>query len=127
MDDLGRTSIEDIWGGSDRNKSEGVILKAVWLIMSVQPVDLEAARRLDFGEHSWSVTEQDVILYALSLGCPWNDGRHVYENHEDFETLPFFAVLALYKGALGSVDLSSFLPDYSPVHCLHVSSQQPGR
>lgn len=87
--------------------------------MGSQGLDLEAARLAQFGEHSWVYTERDVILYALSLGCAWSEGRYVYENHEGFQALPTMPVLALYHGALASVDLSDVLPNFNPALLLH--------
>ena len=78
-------------------------------------VDLPAAQQLDFGQHDWSFTERDVILYALSVGASWEEGRYVYENHEDFAALPTFAVLPLHSGALAALDLSAVLPNFNPV------------
>ena len=82
---------------------------------SERRVDLEAARQLDLGRHVWKYTERDVILYALGLGCDWHESRYVYENNGDFAPLPTFPVLALYQGALQSLDIDRLLPNYNPV------------
>lgn len=68
---------------------------------------------------SWTYTEKDVILYALSIGCTWDEARFVYENDEDFAPLPTFGVLALHKeGALDSIDFAKLVPNYNPVSVL---------
>ena len=87
-------------------------------------VNLKAARQISFGSYEWAYAERDVILYALGLGCGWNEGRYVYENHEDFQVLPTFPVLALYHGALSGVNLAETVPNYSPVHSLSNSGMQ---
>ena len=71
---------------------------------------------------SWTYTEKDVILYALSVGCTWDEAKFVYENNEDFAPLPTFGVLALHKeGALDALDLGKLVPNYNPVRlqCRH--------
>lgn len=82
--------------------------------MSGQGLDLHAAQQLDFGSFTWAYAERDVILYALSVGCGWNEGRWVYENHEDFEPLPTFALLLIHQG-IQQIDMSRVLPKYNPV------------
>ena len=65
---------------------------------------------------SWTYSEKDVILYALSVGCNCIEANNVYENDENFAPLPTFGVLALHKeGALDSIDFSKLVPNYNPV------------
>ena len=64
---------------------------------------------------SWTYSERDVILYALSVGCTSEETAYVYECHAKFGVLPTFGVLPLYNGGLKSVDLSSLVPNYNPV------------
>lgn len=56
-------------------------------------VDLSIVGR-EYGPWEKSWTPDDVMLYALSLGCGWDDLRFVTENSEgiDLEVLPTFAV-----------------------------------
>ena len=64
---------------------------------------------------SWTYSERDVILYALSVGCTSKEIAYVYECHANFGVLPTFGVLPLYNGGLKSVDLTGLVPNYNPV------------
>jgi hypothetical protein len=64
---------------------------------------------------SWKYTERDVILYALSIGCTWEESQYVYENADGFSPLPTFGVLPLHNGALNSMDLTNLVPNFNPV------------
>ena len=85
--------------------------------MGPRVVDVEAARRADYGTFTWRYSERDVILYALSLGCRWDEKRYVYENAEDFGALPTFGVLPPYHDVLPSLPLHSIVPNFNPVRC----------
>jgi hypothetical protein len=89
--------------------------------MGPQAVDVEAAQRADYGSFTWRYTERDVVLYALSLGCHWNEARYVYENAEGFGALPTFGVLPPYHDVLPSLPLHRLVPNFNPVRSWHYS------
>jgi len=68
---------------------------------------------------SWQYTERDVILYALSVGCSWEESRYVYENSGGFLALPTFGVLPLHNGALNALDFTDLVPNFNPMLLLH--------
>ena len=68
-----------------------------------------------FSASSWTYSERDVALYALSLGCTASELQYVYENDQDFTPLPTFAVLTLFNGAMELIDISSLVPNFNPV------------
>ena len=61
--------------------------------MRAMSVDLGVMGR-EYGPWEKSWTRDDVMLYALAVGCGWDDLRFVTENSEDIdlEVLPTFAV-----------------------------------
>lgn len=73
---------------------------------------------------SWDYSEKDIVLYALSLGCKWDETSSVYYGHQSLEPLPTFGVLALHQNAaLDSVDFSKIVPNFNPVRfqlCLSI-------
>jgi acyl dehydratase len=93
--------------------------------MGPQAVDVDAARRADYGSFTWRYTERDVVLYALSLGCHWDEARYVYENAEGFGALPTFGVLPPYHDVLPSLPLHRLVPNFNPVRSWHSSECRP--
>ena len=71
---------------------------------------------------TWVYTEKEVILYALSVGCSWEESRFVYENDEHFAPLPTFGVLPLHNGALSSVEFQDLVPNFNPVRLSSTST-----
>ncbi len=71
--------------------------------------------KTEIGPFSWSYSERDTILYALGVGCHWEDQRYVFEGHSDFAALPTLAVIPPYHDVLASVPLQDVLPKYNPV------------
>ena len=63
----------------------------------------------------WRYSERDVILYALSVGCSWEESQYVYENADGFAALPTFGVLPLHNGALNALDFTNLVPNFNPV------------
>ncbi len=61
--------------------------------MRAMSVDLRIVGR-EYGPWEKTWTRDDVMLYALSLGCGWDELRFVTENSEgiELEVLPTFAV-----------------------------------
>ena len=83
--------------------------------MQQPKIGFAAAKLRDYGTSTWTYTEKDVILYALSLGCGWSQSRFVYENAADFAPLPTFGVLTLHNGGLDQAPLQDLVPNYNPV------------
>lgn len=85
--------------------------------MRAMAVDLGIVGR-EYGpwEKSWS--RDDVMLYALAIGCGWDDLRFVTENSEgiDLEVLPTFAVKVGIAGPGFSFDDFGEVPMESIVH-----------
>lgn len=86
--------------------------------MAGKVVDVNAVRRASYGTFTWRYTERDVMLYALSLGCRWDEARYVYENAEEFAALPTFGVIPPYHDLLPSLPLDKIVPKFNPVRCL---------
>ncbi|KAI5308498.1 bifunctional hydroxyacyl-CoA dehydrogenase/enoyl-CoA hydratase fox2, partial [Ascosphaera atra] len=63
-------------------------------------------------------TDRDVILYALSLGAKRTELPLVYENHENFQTLPTFGVLPWFN-ATTPFNLDDVVKNFSPMMLLH--------
>ena len=70
---------------------------------------------MQFPASSWAYTERDVMLYALGVGCTWDEPRYVYENSAAFCALPTFGVLTPYHGVLAALPLHRLLPNFDPV------------
>ena len=73
---------------------------------------IEDFKRSQHPSAKWQYDFRDVILYALSIGCPRTERKFVYENDKDFQALPSYAVLALHKAELRCHHL---LPNFDPV------------
>ena len=85
--------------------------------MRAMAVDLTIVGR-EYGPWEKSWTRDDVMLYALALGCGWDDLRFVTENSEgvDLEVLPTFAVTVGIAGPGFSFDDFGDVPMESIVH-----------
>jgi len=64
-------------------------------------MDPELAIKQPPREEIFEYKAKDVILYALGVGATTKDDlKYLYENHEDFQALPQFAVITSVSGAL---------------------------
>lgn len=81
---------------------------------SSSSIDIEKARKASFEVCTHEYTERDVILYALGVGATRKDLDIVYENHENFFTLPTYGVIMSFN-AMNAVPLGDFLPQFNPV------------
>lgn len=69
-------------------------------------------------ETKFTFGKKEVILYNLGIGCQAGELDWVYENSNNFEPIPTFAVIPGFAGMM-SVDMNSILSDFSPVMLLH--------
>ncbi len=85
--------------------------------MRAMAVDLSIVGR-EYGPWEKTWTRDDVMLYALAVGCGWDDLRFVTENSEgiDLEVLPTFAVTVGIAGPGFSFDDFGEVPMESIVH-----------
>jgi len=85
--------------------------------MRAMAVDLSIVGR-EYGPWEKTWTRDDAMLYALALGCGWDDLRFVTENSEgiDLEVLPTFAVTVGIAGPGFSFDDFGEVPMESIVH-----------
>lgn len=70
--------------------------------------------KLTFGPTVHDYAERDVILYALGVGAKREDLGFVYENAEDFATLPTFGVVPSFSTMMGT-PFSDIIPNFNPV------------
>lgn len=77
---------------------------------------IDRFKRAEHPSSEWEYSFREVILYALSIGCNRTERQYVYENDEDFTTLPSFAVLAVHKARL---QYQQLLPNFDPRMLLH--------
>lgn len=68
-------------------------------------------KQLKLDPTSFEYTDRDVILYALGVGATRHDLNLVYENHDNFSTLPSFGVVPSF-GGLTAIPYSEFLPKF---------------
>ena len=83
-------------------------------------IDVEKAKEVVMKSASFEYSERDVILYALGLGAKRTDLNLVYENDENFMTLPTFGVIPAFSYQINNVSLGDYLPDFNPV-CAYTS------
>ncbi|KAI7848797.1 hypothetical protein BDC45DRAFT_574559 [Circinella umbellata] len=81
-------------------------------------VDLEAAKAIKFDTTTFEFGEREVILYALGVGCKRQDLRFVYENDENFGTLPTFGVIPSFT-IMSGLPFGDILPNFNPMMLLH--------
>lgn len=97
------------------NKSGGAASKPA----STGGVNVEAAKKLVFPAHTFSITERDVIMYALGVGAKRTDLSMVYENSTDFATLPTYGVIPAFACQTETVSIGDVLPEFNPMMLLH--------
>lgn len=85
---------------------------------------IDRFKRAEHPSSEWEYSFREVILYALSIGCNRTERQYVYENDEDFTTLPSFAVLAVHKARL---QYQQLLPNFDPVKTICQYVQPPSR
>lgn len=75
---------------------------------------------------STTITNRDVILYALGVGCgvtrtDLSDLKYLYEGHPDFSVLPSFAVIPAMNAVMGKVISGnvSGLKEFNLAQALH--------
>ncbi|KAI9495200.1 hypothetical protein BDB00DRAFT_760444 [Zychaea mexicana] len=81
-------------------------------------VDIEAAKKIKFDVTTFDYGEREVILYALGVGCKRTDLQFVYENDENFATLPTFGVIPSFS-IMSSLPFGDILPNFNPMMLLH--------
>lgn len=65
-----------------------------------------------------SYIRRDAVLYALGVGCPPNDLKHVWEGAADFSVLPTFAVVPAFQ-AMMAAPLDAVLSGFDMRMLLH--------
>ncbi|KAJ2698381.1 hypothetical protein FB645_005660 [Coemansia sp. IMI 203386] len=79
-------------------------------------VDLARAYASKSEPQPFNYTKRDVSLYALGIGASRQDLNLVYENSDDFQTFPTYAVIPAFHTRM---DLTDFLPSFNPMMLLH--------
>ncbi|KAJ1823050.1 hypothetical protein LPJ56_003033 [Coemansia sp. RSA 2599] len=79
-------------------------------------VDLARAYASKSEPQPFDYSKRDVSLYALGIGASRGDLRLVYENNDDFQTFPTFAVIPAFHTRM---DLTEYLPSFNPMMLLH--------
>lgn len=67
-------------------------------------------------EGTYSITNKDCILYALGVGASVEDLsnlRYLYENHEEFSTLPTFAIIPGLMTLMSSGIFENAIPGHT--------------
>ncbi|KAJ1988796.1 hypothetical protein GGI25_005155 [Coemansia spiralis] len=79
-------------------------------------VDVAGAYAAKSKPQPFDYTRRDVVLYALGIGASRHDLPLVYENSDQFQTFPTFAVIPAFHTRM---DLTEFLPPFNPMMLLH--------
>ncbi|KAJ2785737.1 hypothetical protein GGI15_001829 [Coemansia interrupta] len=79
-------------------------------------VDLKRAYAGVSEPQAFDYTTRDVALYALGIGASRSDLKLVYENSDDFQTFPTYAVIPAFHTRM---DLTDYLPPFNPMMLLH--------
>jgi multifunctional beta-oxidation protein len=74
--------------------------------------------KLDQIPATYTYTEQDVILYNLSIGAKRTETSLVYEGDDHFQVLPTFGVIPTYVSK-APFQMSEILPNFDPRMLLH--------
>lgn len=72
--------------------------------------------KTDEAEGTYNITSKDCILYALGVGASVGDIsnlRYLYENHEDFSTLPTFSIIPGLMTLLSSGIFETVIPGHT--------------
>lgn len=89
------------------NEGEGNILQ-----------NIEKAKQMTADGTPFDYTDRDVILYNLSLGARRTDLPLVYENNENFQALPSFAVIPWFNTST-PYNMEDIVKNFSPMMLLH--------
>ncbi|KAJ2858461.1 hypothetical protein J3B02_000211 [Coemansia erecta] len=79
-------------------------------------VDLARAYASKSEPQPFDYTKRDVTLYALGIGASRKDLKLVYENSDDFQTFPTYAVIPAFHSRM---NLTDYLPPFNPMMLLH--------
>lgn len=80
--------------------------------------NIEKAKKMTAEGTPFDYDERDVILYNLSVGAKRTDLPLVYENSENFQSLPTFGVVPWFN-AQTPFDLGDIVANFSPMMLLH--------
>lgn len=80
--------------------------------------NIEKAKSLSSEGTAFDYVDRDVILYNLSLGAKRTDLPLVYENNENFQALPSYAVIPWFNTAT-PWNMDDIVKDFSPMMLLH--------
>ncbi|RMJ22850.1 Multifunctional beta-oxidation protein [Aspergillus sp. HF37] len=79
---------------------------------------IEKAKNMTTDGTTFDYVDRDIILYNLSLGAKRTDLPLVYENHEDFQALPSYAVVPWFNTAT-PWNMEDLVANFSPMMLLH--------
>ena len=85
-------------------------------VKSGKTIDVEAAQKAVFPSNTFTYTERDVILYALSVGAKRTELPLVYEGSPEFFAIPSYGVVPAFQCQIENVPIGDFLPNFNPVH-----------
>lgn len=78
------------------------MMSVLQALQNNEPFPKPSPASLDLHSRSWTYTDRDAMLYALSIGCSTKQPDHLkflFELSDDFSVFPSFGVLVGYKGA----------------------------
>ncbi|KAJ2082006.1 hypothetical protein H4R24_001922 [Coemansia sp. RSA 988] len=81
-----------------------------------EKVDLAGAYANKSEQQPFDYSKRDVMLYALGIGASRRDLPLVYENSDNFQAFPTFAVIPSFSTR---TDLTEFIPAFNPMMLLH--------
>lgn len=79
---------------------------------------IEKAKNMTCDGTPFDYVDRDVILYNLSVGAKRTDLPLVYENNEDFQVLPSYAVIPWFNTAT-PWNMDDLVANFSPMMLLH--------
>ncbi|KAL9112957.1 MAG: hypothetical protein Q9227_002822 [Pyrenula ochraceoflavens] len=79
---------------------------------------IEKAKKMQAEGTPFNYSDKDVILYNLSLGAKRTDLPLVFENDDNFQSLPTFGVVP-YFNAQSPWEISELVPNFNPMMLLH--------
>jgi len=81
-------------------------------------VDVEKVLQMKFEPVRMEYTHRDTILYALGVGAKKSELDILYENNENFFSLPTFGVILGFAAQM-NVPMGDIFPNFNPMLLLH--------
>ncbi len=82
------------------------------------PENVKEAKRQKVEPSDFTYDDRDIILYNLGVGANHTEMKYVFEQDDEFQPVPTFAVIPPFA-ASSSLSFDFLGPDFSPFNLLH--------